>query len=66
MESLSRCTHADKTELVVGLDYPPSEKYIEGWEKISNYVSTISGFGKVILLYTNKILGLQVMVILIL
>ena len=50
VESLSRCAHADKTELVIGLDYPPSEKYIEGWEKICNYVSTISGFAQVTIL----------------
>lgn len=47
VESLSRCTHADKTELVIGLDYPPSEKYVEGWKRISGYVDTITGFGKV-------------------
>lgn len=47
VESLSRCTHADKTELVIGLDYPPSEKYVEGWKKICDYVPTIIGFKKV-------------------
>ena len=39
VESLARCTHADKIELVVGLDYPPSEKYVEGWKKISTEVT---------------------------
>lgn len=47
VESLSRCTHADKTELVIGLDYPPNEKYVEGWRKISEYLNTIKGFKKV-------------------
>ena len=47
VESLSRCTYADKTELVIGLDFPPSEKYVEGWEKICDYVNKISGFGEV-------------------
>ena len=28
VESLVRCTHADKTELIIGLDFPPYEKYI--------------------------------------
>ena len=30
VESLARNTHAEQTELVIGLDYPPSEKYVEG------------------------------------
>lgn len=47
VESLSKCTHADKTELVIGLDYPPSEKYVDGWEKICDYVQSISGFAEV-------------------
>ena len=47
VESLSRCTYAEKTELVIGLDFPPSEKYVEGWKKICEYVNTITGFGKV-------------------
>lgn len=32
LESLSRCTWADQTEVYVALDYPPSEKYVEGWK----------------------------------
>ncbi len=59
VESLSRCTHADKTELVIGLDYPPSEKYIEGWEKICSYVSTISGFAQVTILKREYNYGVQ-------
>lgn len=39
VESLSRCTHADKTELVIGLDFPPSEKYIERWKRIDAYLA---------------------------
>lgn len=47
VESLSRCTHADKTELVIGLDYPPSEKYVEGYNLICNYLPLIKGFKKI-------------------
>lgn len=47
VESLAKNTHADKTELVIGLDYPPSEKYVEGFNKIKNYIPTITGFKKV-------------------
>lgn len=54
VDSLSRCTGADKTELVIGMDYPPSEKYVDGYRKIMEYLPTISGFGKVTILYTDK------------
>ena len=57
VESLSRCTHAEKTELIIGLDYPPSEKYEEGWEKICEYLPTIAGFKKVTILNRNHNLG---------
>lgn len=50
VESLAACTHADKTELVIGLDYPPSEKYVEGWKQIKAYAPTIKGFKKVTVL----------------
>lgn len=38
LESLERCTGADKTEVFVGLDYPPSDKYVDGWKKIDLYL----------------------------
>lgn len=57
VESLARNTHADKTELVIGLDYPPSEKYRDGYEKISEYVDTIEGFAKVTIFRHKKNLG---------
>lgn len=39
IESLERCTGADKTDVYVGLDYPPSEKYVDGWKKIDAYLT---------------------------
>jgi len=39
LESLERCTGADRTEVFVGLDYPPSKKYAEGWKKIDAYLA---------------------------
>ena len=39
-ESLEKCTGADKTILYVGLDYPPSEKYRDGWYAIDAYLHT--------------------------
>ena len=57
VESLSRNTHADKTELVIGLDYPPSEKYREGYEKIKAYIPQIKGFKKITTFYHKNNLG---------
>ncbi|MCQ2181805.1 MAG: glycosyltransferase family 2 protein [Bacteroidales bacterium] len=51
LESLEKCTGADKTEVFVGLDYPPSEKYVDGWKKISEYLihkEKRNGFKKLI------------------
>ena len=39
LESLERCTGAEKTDVYIGLDYPPSEKYVEGWKKIDAYLA---------------------------
>lgn len=57
VESLAACTHADKTELVIGLDYPPSEKYVEGWKLIKDYIPTITGFAKVTVFEHDHNLG---------
>ena len=57
VESLSRNTDADKTEFIIGLDYPPSEKYREGYEKIKDYIPSISGFKKVTVFTTDVNLG---------
>lgn len=39
LESLERCSGADNTEVYVALDYPPSDKYNEGWKAIDEYLS---------------------------
>jgi hypothetical protein len=48
---------AKESELVIGLDYPPQEKYQEGWEKIKEYLPTITGFGKVTILSSDENIG---------
>ena len=51
LESLERCSGADKTEVYVGLDYPPSEKYVKGWGMIGAYLAEKeknNGFNKLI------------------
>ena len=57
VESLASCTHAAKTELVIGIDYPPSEKYVEGWKSIKDYVSVIKGFKKVVVIEHDHNVG---------
>ena len=38
LESLEKCSDADKTDVYVALDYPPCEKYVEGWKRIDLYL----------------------------
>jgi hypothetical protein len=47
VESLAACTYAEETELYISVDYPPDEKYVEGWKKVTEYVKSIQGFKKV-------------------
>lgn len=39
VESLGRNAWACHTELYIGLDYPPSERYRQGWEEIGRYLA---------------------------
>lgn len=50
VDSLSRCTGAEYTELYIGLDYPSKESHWEGYRKICDYVERITGFEYVIVL----------------
>lgn len=45
LESLSRCTLAEQTEVYVALDYPPSEKYVEGWKKNREFLHGCGDMG---------------------
>lgn len=48
LESLSRCTWADKTEVYVALDYPPVDKwdkYAPGWEKNRDWLRSVGDMG---------------------
>ena len=57
VESLARNTHANETELIIGLDFPPSAKYEEGWRKIKDYLPTIKGFKAVTIFERETNLG---------
>lgn len=45
LESLSRCTWAEQTEVYVALDYPPMEKYVEGWKKNKEFLENCGNMG---------------------
>ena len=45
LESLSRCIWADQTEVYVGLDYPPSPKYVDGYQNVKNFLETCGDMG---------------------
>ena len=55
--SLEHNTHAEETELVIGLDYPPSNEYVDGYVKIRSYLPTITGFKKVKVLTSEHNIG---------
>ena len=40
IESLSRCTWAEYTDVYVALDYPAKESHWEGYKKIKAYLDT--------------------------
>jgi len=48
LESLSKCTWAEKTEVYVALDYPPLDqwdKYASGWEKNREFLHSCGDMG---------------------
>lgn len=47
VDSLAKCTHADKTDLFVAFDYPLNESHWEGYKNIRNYIRSIKGFKSV-------------------
>lgn len=57
VDSLALSKYAEKTELIIGLDYPPSEKYFSGYNKLRDYLTSITGFAKVTVLTAKKNYG---------
>lgn len=53
VESLSRCTGAEYTELYIGLDYPLNHSHEDGYHKICAFIPTIKGF-KNVLVYKRE------------
>ena len=38
LESLEKCTGAEYTDVYIGVDYPPNDRYVEGWKKVDAYL----------------------------
>lgn len=47
VESLSFCTFADKTDLIIALDFPLKKEQEDGYNKIREYLNKIDGFKSV-------------------
>ena len=45
LESLSLNTWANQTEMYISLDYPPEKRYIDGYERIKEYLSSVDTLG---------------------
>lgn len=59
IESLSRCTGAEHTEVYVGLDYPAKEAHWDGYNKIKVYLESCGnlGFKKLIVIKRERNYG---------
>lgn len=58
LESLKKSPIAKETDLYIGLDYPPSDKYIEGYERMKEYLNKgIEGFKTVNVVVRSSNLG---------
>lgn len=60
LESLEKCTGAEKTDVYIALDYPPSDKYTEGWKKINEYLKgkeQSNKFAKLVVIRRNHNFG---------
>lgn len=62
LESLEQNVGADKTDVYIGLDYPPSEKYVEGWKAIDEYLrqkEKINEFKKLVVIRRDHNCGVM-------
>lgn len=58
IDSLRKNKLSVNTELFIGVDYPPSEKYVEGHKKVCEYITNeIDGFKKINVYFHDKNIG---------
>lgn len=58
VESLAECTHAEKTDLYIALDYPLNDSHWDGYKKNANYVEEIKGFKNVVIIRRTENFGI--------
>ncbi len=54
---LTKNRYSEKTDLYISVDYPPDQKYYNGYEDVKNYVKTITGFKTVNIYIQDHNLG---------
>ena len=59
VKSLSECLDAIVTDLYIALDYPLNESHWEGYNKIQNFIDTITGFKSVTVIKREVNFGIQ-------
>ncbi len=60
INSLSKCTHANETELIIALDYPLKKDHWEGYNKIRDYLEHgIEGFGEITIIERKENYGIE-------
>lgn len=57
VDSLSKCSGAGNTTLIIGLDYPSKENHWEGYKKIKDYIKSITCFKEVVVLERQENYG---------
>lgn len=59
LDSLKKCTHADETDVFISVDYPPSEKCVDGHAKVTEMLKTFDGsaFHQLHVYYQDRNLG---------
>lgn len=58
IKSLQNCQGAEETDIYISVDYPPSEKYIDGYNLVKEYLKDgLSGFSNVHIVYQETNLG---------
>ena len=56
--SLQKNTYAERTDIYIALDYPPSQEYEEGYALVKEYLASgIEGFNKVEIVYRDRNYG---------
>lgn len=59
IDSLSRCTGAEYTDVYIGIDYPSKDSHWDGYKKICEYIPSIKGFNELVVFKREKNYGAE-------